>query len=830
MASTTLPLLAAASSAADADIFLIRKSGETTDKKLTGTLLKAYAQSGLGTMANASTSDYYTKTAADALLANKQPLDTTLTNFAALSIAANKLPYGNGSDTFALADFTAFGRSLVDDADATAGRSTLGLGSIATQAASNVAITGGSITNTSVTGLSAPTNGSDAVTKDYVDALTAGMSQKNAVRMTTTGALTATYANGASGVGATLTNSGALVAFASDGVSGVLGDRVLVKNQAAPAQNGMYTLTTVGSGAVAWVLTRATDYDTASEVSEGSYTVVEEGTTNAGTLWIETGSGPFTIGTTSISFTQLSVAPQTLTFTGDVTGTGSSSIALTIANDAVTYAKMQNVSATDRVLGRSTAGAGDVEEITFTSFARQLADDTSFSAMRTTLGLAIGTDVQAQNATLQAIAGATFANDKGIYFTGASAVAAYDLTAGGRALGGVAGTANTFPYFSASNVASLASVTAYARSILDDADAATARATLGIDASLVGRNAVMNPDFTIWQRKQTTFTSIANNTSHSDRWKYQKSGAMVHDISRSTDVPTQAQAGVFSFYSLLVDCTTVDSSIAAGDYCAVLQTIEGFDFIPFAQRALTLGFWAKHTKTGIYCVAASNSASDRSFVAEYTINVTDTWEFKAIAITASPSAGTWNYTTGAGLILYFTLAAGSTFQTTAGAWQTGNFLATANQVNGCDSTANNFRLALVKLEAGTTATPFMSPSFGDELARCERFYEKSFEYATTPAVGLIASTAGAVREFTSNRTDRFGIGWTKPFRRRKRVSPTVTIYGNAATARVYDAGGGADRAIIATASETSVSVDGDVAVTTSANSVHAWQFEADSEF
>jgi len=84
---------------------------------------------------------------------------------------------------------------------------------------------------------------------------------------------------------------------------------------------------------------------------------------------------------------------------GDIT-VSSSGTTWTIDNDAVTYAKMQNVSATDKILGRVSASAGDVEEITFTDQAQQLADDTSFSAMRTTLGLAIGADVQAWGAEL----------------------------------------------------------------------------------------------------------------------------------------------------------------------------------------------------------------------------------------------------------------------------------------------------------------------------------------------------------------------------------------------------------------------------------------------
>lgn len=125
---------------------------------------------------------------------------------------------------------------------------------------------------------------------------------------------------------------------------------------------------------------------------------------------------------------------QTITLTGDVTGTGTGSFAATIANDAVTYAKMQNISATDKLLGRSTAGAGDTEEITCTAAGRALIDDVDATAQRATLGLTIGTNVQAQDATLASIAGLGTAADKMLYTTGVDTWAELAVTSVGRGL------------------------------------------------------------------------------------------------------------------------------------------------------------------------------------------------------------------------------------------------------------------------------------------------------------------------------------------------------------------------------------------------------------
>ena len=281
---------------------------------------------------------------------------------------------------------------------------------------------------------------------------------------------------------------------------------------------------------------------------------------------------------------------------------------------------------------------------------------------------------------------------------------------------------------------------------------------LDIDNVTVENNIIINGDMEISQRG-TSFASIVGGVYCLDRYQYTATGSMVHDVMQETDAPTFAQAGRLIQNSLKVDCTTADASIAAGDSTAILQKIEGYNFLEIAQKSFTLGFWVKATKTGVYCIGFRNTGNDRSYVSEYTVNTTDTWEFKTITVTASPSAGTWNYTNGIGLNVTWTLAAGSTFQTTADAWQTGNFFATSNQVNACDSTSNNFQITGVQIVKGAVDTEFKRRSFGEELALCERY----FELLDIESASMYSSASGAL----------WNAGHIN-FKTEKRVTPSAT--------------------------------------------------------
>jgi hypothetical protein len=215
-----------------------------------------------------------------------------------------------------------------------------------------------------------PTLALQAATKQYVDNATSnGFHVHEPVLVATTGNLTATYNNGASGVGATLTNSGTQVALSIDGVALAASDRVLVWQQTTGLQNGIYVVTTVGSGSTNWVLTRSSDADTSSEgdpnsLGGGDYFFVQSGDTLGYFAFICNNTSTITFGTTDITFTEFSQVPvytgtapinisgNTISLSGAVPATNGGTGTTTVATGDLLYGSGTNT------WGKLAAGAG----------------------------------------------------------------------------------------------------------------------------------------------------------------------------------------------------------------------------------------------------------------------------------------------------------------------------------------------------------------------------------------------------------------------------------------------------------------------------------------
>ena len=220
-------------------------------------------------------------------------------------------------------------------------------------------ITSPTFSNTVTLGQDA-TSGLQAVTYQQFQLGLLGRNDKEAAKYATTAALpTVIYANGSSGVGATLTGA-SVGAISFDSNTPLVGDRVLVKNQVSTFQNGTYTVTAVGSGIVAFVLTRSTDFNQSSEILTGSTVFVTSGTTLSSTTWVVNSADNPVMGTDPITFVQTAGQGSFIAGTGiNITGTTISTSG--VPNSALSTAGTFTVNGTAMALGTSstvTSAAG----------------------------------------------------------------------------------------------------------------------------------------------------------------------------------------------------------------------------------------------------------------------------------------------------------------------------------------------------------------------------------------------------------------------------------------------------------------------------------------
>jgi len=221
------------------------------------------------------------------------------------------------------------------------------------------------------------------------------------------------------------------------------------------------------------------------------------------------------------------------------------------------------------------------------------------------------------------------------------------------------------------------------------------------------------------------------------------------------------------------------TSLAAGDYYRIYQSIEGLNLFDIAYGTasavtMTLSFWVRSSLTGTFGGSIYNSSGNRSYPFSYTISSANTWEQKTITF-AGDTASAIATDNSTGFLITWGLGVGSTYGSgTANAWAAGNIMTPTGATSVVGTSGATFYITGVQLETGTVATTFDYRPYGTELALCQRYYQ------------TYASNNGGLGIFGRANATSAGVSFPIPmsFAVVMRASPTVTItgspsYGNA---------------------------------------------------
>ena len=238
------------------------------------------------------------------------------------------------------------------------------------------------------------------------------------------------------------------------------------------------------------------------------------------------------------------------------------------------------------------------------------------------------------------------------------------------------------------------------------------------------RNLIINGAMQVAQRGTSQASVTSTTYAGPDRFQHILGTAGTWTVSQSTEAPEGFAT------SLKLDCTTANASLSASSLYLLGQKIEGLnvqhlDYNTVNAKTVTLSFWVRSNKTGTYVCEVTTHTSTRKISQTYTINSANTWEKKILQIPGD-TGGSLPNTNTAEFNVYWWLVAGAnwksgTLNTTWGITADNNRVV-GQTVNLADSTANEFYLTGVQLEVGSVATPFEHRSYGDELAKCLRYY------------------------------------------------------------------------------------------------------------
>jgi hypothetical protein len=256
--------------------------------------------------------------------------------------------------------------------------------------------------------------------------------------------------------------------------------------------------------------------------------------------------------------------------------------------------------------------------------------------------------------------------------------------------------------------------------------------------ALSNRNVIINGAMQVAQRGTSTAGIVAGGYYTADRWNIDWSNLGTWTQSVEADAPTGS--GFRNSLKMLV--TTADAAPAAADRLFVNQRLEGQNVQQFLKgtasaKSFALTFWVKSNVTGTYVASIRDNDNSRVCSSTYTISASATWEKKTIVFPAD-TTGAFDNDNGESLMMRFWLGAGSdytsgTLNTTWATSTTANIA--VGQTNVAAATNNYWQVTGVQLEAGAVATPFEFESYGDTLAKCQRYFWRS---TSTAADGWVA--------------------------------------------------------------------------------------------
>ena len=240
----------------------------------------------------------------------------------------------------------------------------------------------------------------------------------------------------------------------------------------------------------------------------------------------------------------------------------------------------------------------------------------------------------------------------------------------------------------------------------------------------------MNGDFIIDQRNAGTATTPGSGTTRTiDRWKVEISGTGRCQVGQNLGAVV-SPPGLTSYYGLKVTTTT---AVGASDYLFFGQVIEGINTVDWQfgtsnAKPITMSFWVYSSIAGTgggFVRNAGESAGNysRSYPFTFTINSTNTWEYKTIKIPGD-TTGTWYAGQLDGIEFGIELWNGSTWQASPGAWAAGNYTGPSGGTINYAGTLNSYMYVTgVQIEQGLFASPFERRHINYELSACQRYYE-----------------------------------------------------------------------------------------------------------